>query len=68
MGGVYALLGERQQALVWLRRAVALGNHNYPWFQRDKNYNSLHDDPEYQKIMEVVRDHLEQYRKAVAAE
>ncbi|MBI3474240.1 MAG: protein kinase [Acidobacteria bacterium] len=66
LGGVYAMLGEKKQALTWLRRAVVLGNHNYPWFQRDKNYNSLRSDPEYQKIMEGVRDHLEQYRKAVA--
>jgi len=67
-GGIYAMLGDRQQALVWLRRAVALGNHNYPWFQRDKNYNSLRGDAEYLKIMEEVRGHLEEYRKAVAAE
>jgi hypothetical protein len=66
MGGIYAMLGDRKNALVWLRRAVALGNHNYPWFQRDKNYNSLRTDPEYQKIMEEVRDHLDQYRKVVA--
>ena len=67
IGGVYALLGDKKQALVWLHRAVALGNHNYPWFKRDKNYNNLRDDPEYQKIMEEVRDHIEQYRKAAAA-
>jgi serine/threonine protein kinase/tetratricopeptide (TPR) repeat protein len=64
-GGVYALLGEKAEALAWLKRAVALGNHNYPWFQRDKNYNSLRNDPEYQKVMEEVRGHLAQYRKAV---
>ena len=68
LGGVYAMLGEKKQALAWLRRSVALGNHNYPWFQRDKNYTNLRNDPEYQKIMDEVRDHLEQYRKAVAAE
>ena len=66
LGGVYAMLGDKKQSLTWLRRAVALGNHNYPWFQRDKNYSSLRNDLEYQKIMEDVRDHLEQYRKAVA--
>ncbi|MBI1739805.1 MAG: protein kinase [Acidobacteriales bacterium] len=68
LGGIYAMLGDRQQALIWLRRAVVLGNHNYPWFQRDKNYNSLRSDPEYQKIMDEARDHLEQYHKAVTAE
>ena len=68
IGGVHAMLGDKKEALAWLRRAVALGNHNYPWFQRDKNYNNLRNDPEYQKIMEEVRDHLEQYRKAIAAD
>jgi serine/threonine-protein kinase len=68
IGGVHAMLGDKKEALAWLRRAVALGNHNYPWFQRDKNYNNLRDDPEYQKIMEEVRDRLEQYRKAIAGD
>jgi serine/threonine-protein kinase len=68
LGGVYAMLGEKQKALTWLRRAVVLGNHNYPWFQRDKNWASLRSDPAYQKIMEEVRGHLDQYRKAVAVE
>src|SRR2546425_8826839 len=35
-GGMYALLGENAQALTWFRRAVELGNHNYPWFEHDK--------------------------------
>jgi serine/threonine-protein kinase len=62
-GGVYALLGEKAQALTWLRRAVELGNHNYPWFQRDKNYDKLRADPEYQRIMADVRRRWEHYRE-----
>jgi hypothetical protein len=57
------LLGERQQALAWLRRAVEVGYHNYPWFQKDKNYDSLRGDPEYQRIMGEVRQHWEQYKQ-----
>ena len=56
-GGIYALLGEKEHALAWLRRAVEVGNHNYPWFQRDKNYDKLRGDAEYQHIMEEVRRH-----------
>jgi serine/threonine-protein kinase len=63
LGGTYALLGERGQALVWLRRAVELGNHNYPWFQRDKNYDTLRADPEYQRIMSDVRSRWDEYRQ-----
>jgi len=62
-GGIYALLGDRAQALVWLRRAVELGNHNYPWFQRDKNYDNLRSNPEYQRVMEEVRLHWETYKQ-----
>jgi serine/threonine protein kinase/Tfp pilus assembly protein PilF len=63
IGGVYALLKEKQPALQWLRRAVELGNHNYPWFQRDKNFANLRDDPEYRRIMEDVRQRWETYRQ-----
>ena len=59
--GVFALLGDKQQALTWLRRAVELGNHNYPWFQRDKNFDSLRADPEYQRIMSDVQQKWQHY-------
>jgi Tfp pilus assembly protein PilF len=62
-GGIYAMLGDKREALAWLRRAVTLGNHNYPWFQRDKNYNNLRSDPEYQRIMEDVKGRWEGYRR-----
>ncbi len=63
IGGIFALLGERQQALTWLRRAVQVGNHNYPWFRRDKNWDSLRNDPDYQSIMEEVRHNWEAYQR-----
>jgi serine/threonine protein kinase/tetratricopeptide (TPR) repeat protein len=61
-GGIYALLGDRQHALEWLKRTVALGDVNYPWFVKDKNYDSLRSDPEYQAIMADVRKRWEAYR------
>jgi eukaryotic-like serine/threonine-protein kinase len=61
IGAVYALLGEKQSALAWLRRAVQLGDHNFPWFQRDKNWDNLRGDPEYQRIMGEVEAHWKHY-------
>ena len=61
--GVYALLDEKGSALLWLRRAVELGNHNYPWFERDKNFDKLRSDPDYRAVMADVRRRWEQYRK-----
>jgi len=60
--GIYAMLGERQAALAHLRRALALGDVNYPWFERDKNYDSLRGDPEFQAIMADVKKRWEEYR------
>jgi len=51
LASAYALEGERDEALKWLRRAIELGNENKPWFQRDKNWDSLRQDPGYQTIV-----------------
>jgi serine/threonine-protein kinase len=66
IGAVYALLGDRQPALAWLRRTVQLGNHNYPWFQRDKNWDKLRGDPEFQDIMREVKGYWTQYQQQFA--
>src|SRR5581483_2536486 len=62
IGAVYALLGDKPNALAWLRRTVQLGNHNYPWFQRDKNWDKLRSDPEFQSIMRQVEGYWKQYQ------
>jgi len=61
VGGIYALLGDKQTALTWLRRAVQLGDHDYPWYQRDKNWDKLRGDPEFQRIMREVEGYWKHY-------
>jgi hypothetical protein len=63
LGGIHAMLGDKQRALDWLERTAALGNVNYPWFERDKNYDSLRSDLKYQTIMAGVRQRWEAYTK-----
>ncbi len=63
LGGTYALLGNREEALAWLKRTVELGDVNYEWFQRDKNYDSLRGDAEYQAIMAGVKQKWQEYKK-----
>ena len=67
-GSIFALLGDRPQALAWFRRTVTLGNVNYPFFQRDKNYDNLRSDPEYQSIMADVKKKWEAYRDEFATQ
>ncbi len=66
VGSVYALLGDKGNALAFLRRAVALGNHNYPWFQRDKNWDKLRGDPDYEKLMREVEGYWKGYVREFA--
>ena len=63
IAGIYALLGDHKAALVWLQRAIQLGDLNYPWYEHDKNLNSLRADPGFQRIMTDVRTRSEAYRK-----
>jgi serine/threonine protein kinase/tetratricopeptide (TPR) repeat protein len=67
LGGIHALLGDRESALDFLRRAVALGNVNYAWFERDRNYDSLRADPEYGITIAEVRQRSEAYKKDLGA-
>jgi len=54
LASAYAMEGEREEALKWLRRAIELGNENRPWFERDKNWESLRNDPEHREILDSI--------------
>ena len=51
---VYALLGEKDEALRWLEQAINLGNENREWFDRDRNWDSLRDDPRFVQLMTQI--------------
>src|SRR5215470_17173293 len=67
LGGIHALLGDKAQALAWLRRTIQLGNHNYPWFVRDKNYDKLRGDRDYEQMLAEIRNYAEKYRQEFGA-
>ncbi|MDQ4120842.1 MAG: protein kinase [Acidobacteriota bacterium] len=50
----YALLGEKDEALRWLEQAINLGNENREWFDRDRNWDSLRDDPRFIELMRRI--------------
>jgi eukaryotic-like serine/threonine-protein kinase len=54
LASFYALDGERELALEWLERAIALGNENKPWFESDANWEAFHDDPRFQQLMQKI--------------
>jgi tetratricopeptide (TPR) repeat protein len=61
IGAMYAQLGDNEKALACLRQAVRRGNHNYPWFQRDKSWDRLRGHPEFQRILSEVEAYWKHY-------
>ena len=59
LSGLYALLGEDSTANAWLRRSLDLGNENYPWLERDKNFESMRSNPEFDRIANQMRERWE---------
>ncbi|HEX8290436.1 MAG TPA: protein kinase, partial [Pyrinomonadaceae bacterium] len=50
----HAMLGDRDQALHWLDRAIDLGNENRTWFESDPNWESLREDPRFVALMRRI--------------
>ena len=54
VASVYALEGERDQAIEWLHRSVALGNENKPLFEHDPNLSSLREDGRFKDLIRRI--------------
>ena len=51
----FAVEGDSSEALHWLRRAIYLGNENYPWFSRNPAWNSLRTNADFERILEDLK-------------
>jgi len=48
----HAVMGDRKQALAWLRNAILGGYKNVTeWVKSDPDLVSLHNDPEYEALV-----------------
>jgi serine/threonine protein kinase/Flp pilus assembly protein TadD len=47
----YGVLGKKNEALETLRKAFAAGFGNRNWAAKDSDFNCLHDDPEFRKLV-----------------
>jgi eukaryotic-like serine/threonine-protein kinase len=52
---LYAALGNESEAFGWLRRAIFIGNENYPWFAKNPDWARLRANPQFYAILEPVR-------------
>jgi serine/threonine-protein kinase len=51
----FAVEGDVSEALHWLRRAIYLGNENYPWFSKNPAWRGIADNPDFQRILEDLK-------------
>jgi serine/threonine protein kinase/Tfp pilus assembly protein PilF len=51
----FALEGDESEALHWLRRAIYLGNENYPWFSKNPAWRKLNDHADFERILEDLK-------------
>ena len=51
----FAVEGDSSEALHWLRRAIYLGNENYPWFQKNPAWNRLRTNADFERILEDLK-------------
>jgi eukaryotic-like serine/threonine-protein kinase len=56
----FAVEGDSSEALHWLRRAIYLGNENYPWFQKNPAWNNLRTNTDFERILDDLK---KSYRK-----
>jgi serine/threonine protein kinase/Tfp pilus assembly protein PilF len=56
----FAVEGDESEALHWLRRAIYLGNENYPWFSKNPAWQRLRTHTDFERILEDLK---KSYRK-----
>jgi serine/threonine-protein kinase len=51
----FAVDGDESEALHWLRRAIYLGNENYPWFSKNPAWNKLRGHADFERILDDLK-------------
>ncbi len=56
----FAVEGDQSEALHWLRRAIYLGNENYPWFSKNPAWRGMSENGDFQRTLDDLK---KSYRK-----
>jgi serine/threonine-protein kinase len=59
----FAVEGDASEALHWLRRAIYLGNENYPWFSKNPAWRAMSDNADFQRILEDLKKSFKRNQK-----
>ncbi|MGC2618091.1 MAG: tetratricopeptide repeat protein, partial [Acidobacteriaceae bacterium] len=59
----FAVDGDESEALHWLRRAIYLGNENYPWFSKNPAWSRLRGHADFERILEDLKKSFRRNQK-----
>ena len=59
----FAAEGDESEALHWLRRAIYLGNENYPWFSINPLWKRLSGHADFERILEDLKKNYRRNQK-----
>ncbi len=59
----FAVEGDSSEALHWLRRAIYLGNENYPWFSINPAWRGMAENQDFQRILEDLKKSFKKNQK-----
>ena len=59
----FAVEGDESEALHWLRRAIYLGNENYPWFAQNPAWKRLSGHTDFERILEDLKKSFRKNQK-----
>jgi serine/threonine-protein kinase len=51
----FAVEEDASEALHWLRRAIYLGNENYPWFSKNPMWRGMTENADFERILEDLK-------------
>ena len=59
----FAVESDASEALHWLRRAIYLGNENYPWFSMNPAWNGLRGHADFERILADLKKSFRRNQK-----
>jgi eukaryotic-like serine/threonine-protein kinase len=67
LASFYSMEGMTGEAIDWVRRAVRIGNENYPLLASTSKLDALRGDPRFQELLEDVHRRWDERRRAEEA-
>ena len=59
----FAVEGDASESLHWLRRAIYLGNENYPWFSKNPAWRGMQENADFQRTLDDLKKSFKRNQK-----